>query len=350
MTTADPSNPDPVSGAATRDAGGHQIVPTVVAVIPVRHGVPPIGAVEAVLEAAGRCWVVGTGTDDALAALHGAATEAHLAELGPYAPARWAAWLAGRLPAGTTVVLPHSPDGRDLAPRLAAALDRPLVSGAVELGPGVAWVARHGGLAMDELELTGPVVATLQIGAGRHPEPPADAPAPTVEHLAVGEADRTGLGAPDEMGKRSDGGAAPARTADAELVAELPADPATMDLAEAPRIVAAGAGLGDQDQIAVLEAVADALGASVGATRLVTDYGWLPTERQIGTTGVMVQPELYLAVGVSGAVQHTAGLGHPAHVIAVNTDPSCPMMELADLALVCDAPAFLAELARLLDL
>ncbi|MEZ5406675.1 MAG: mycofactocin-associated electron transfer flavoprotein alpha subunit [Acidimicrobiales bacterium] len=308
-------------------------VPVEVAVVPVRHGVVPVGAIEAVAEAGGRCWVVGTGTDDALAALGGAVTSAHLAELGPYAPARWAAWLARRLPDDTTVVLPHSPDGRDLAPRLAAALDLPLVSSVVELAPGRAWVARHGGLAMDELELTGPVVATLQIGIGRHPEPPLDAPAPRVERVAVDH----------DNGSEGHG-------ADAELVAELPADPATMDLAEAPRIIAAGAGLGDRDQIAVLEAVAHALGASVGATRLVTDYGWLPAERQIGTTGVMVQPELYLAVGVSGAVQHTAGLGHPAHVIAVNTDPSCPMMELADLALVCDAPAFLAELARLLDI
>ncbi len=303
--------------------------------IPVRQGVAPVGAIEAVLEAGGRCWVVGSGTNDALAALHGAAASVHLAELGPFAPARWAAWLADRLPVGATVVLPHSPDGRDLAPRLAAALDLPLISSVVELGPSVAWVARHGGLAMDELELTGPVVATLQIGGGRHPEPPDHAPAPTVERVPV-----------DELA----GGGEAQCALDAELLAELPADPATMDLAEAPRIMAAGAGLGDRDQMAVLEAVADALGASVGATRLVTDYGWLPAERQIGTTGVMVQPELYLAVGVSGAVQHTAGLGHPAHVIAVNTDPSCPMMELADLALVCDAPAFLAELSRQLGL
>ncbi|MDH4077607.1 MAG: hypothetical protein OEW29_16880, partial [Acidimicrobiia bacterium] len=70
----------------------------VVAVVPVRHGVVPVGAMEAVVEAAGRCWVLGTGTDDALAALGGAVTSAHLAELGPYAPARWAAWLARRLP------------------------------------------------------------------------------------------------------------------------------------------------------------------------------------------------------------------------------------------------------------
>lgn len=335
---ADASAHDPVAEVRVPEAV------EAVAVVPVRHGVPPVGAVETVLEAGGRCWLVGTGTDDALGALHGAVARAHLAELGPYAPARWAAWLAERLPDGATVVLPHSPDGRDLAPRLAAALDLPLVSGVVELGRGVAWVARHGGLAMDELELTGPVVATLQIGAGRHPEPPADTPAPEVTQVAV---DGAAVGAAHGNGIGEDGAG---HGADAELVAELPADPATMDLAEAPRIVAAGAGLGDQDQIAVLEAVADALGASVGATRLVTDYGWLPAERQIGTTGVMVQPELYLAVGVSGAVQHTAGLGHPVHVIAVNTDPSCPMMELADLALVCDAPAFLAELARLLDL
>ncbi len=72
----------------------------------------------------------------------------------------------------------------------------------------------------------------------------------------------------------------------------------------------------------------------MGATRVITDRGWIPHDRQIGTTGVVVDPQLYLAFGISGAVQHTAGLGHPEHVISINTDQHCPMMELADLAVV----------------
>jgi electron transfer flavoprotein alpha subunit len=92
--------------------------------------------------------------------------------------------------------------------------------------------------------------------------------------------------------------------------------------------------------------VADRLGCSTGGTRVITDWGWLPFERQIGTTGVIVHPDLYLAFGISGAVQHVSGLGDPAHVIAVNTDASCPMMAIADLAVVTDAPALVAELAR----
>jgi electron transfer flavoprotein alpha subunit len=133
------------------------------------------------------------------------------------------------------------------------------------------------------------------------------------------------------------------------LVEVLEPDPATMDLSEATRIVGGGAGLGSAERTDVLARVAAALGCSIGGTRVITDWGWLPFERQIGTTGVIVHPELYLAFGISGAVQHVAGLGDPAHVIAVNLDASCPMMSIADLAVVTDAPALVAELARRLE-
>jgi electron transfer flavoprotein alpha subunit len=83
----------------------------------------------------------------------------------------------------------------------------------------------------------------------------------------------------------------------------------------------------------------------MGATRVVTDRGWVGHPRQIGTTGVVVDPRLYVAFGISGAVQHTSGLGQPDHIVSVNTDPYCPMMQLADLALVSDANAVLDELA-----
>jgi electron transfer flavoprotein alpha subunit len=81
----------------------------------------------------------------------------------------------------------------------------------------------------------------------------------------------------------------------------------------------------------------------------VTDRGWAPRERQIGTTGVAVSPHLYMAFGIAGAVQHTSGLGDPVHIVSVNTDPHCPMMQLADLAIVSDANETLDALQALLS-
>jgi len=134
--------------------------------------------------------------------------------------------------------------------------------------------------------------------------------------------------------------------ADPELLEVLDADPAVIDLAEADRILAAGAGIGGPECLATLQYVAASLGASVGATRVVTDAGWLDHDRQIGTTGVTVRPRCYVAFGVSGAAQHIGGLGTPRHVISVNIDRSCPMMAMADLALVTDAREVLDILAR----
>jgi electron transfer flavoprotein alpha subunit len=123
-------------------------------------------------------------------------------------------------------------------------------------------------------------------------------------------------------------------------------DPATIDLADAGRLMGGGAGLRGPADIDLLRAVGLRLGAATGGTRLVTARGCLAPDRQIGTSGVSVDPLLYVAFGISGAVQHTAGLGHPDHVVAVNLDPACPMMAQADLAVVADAPATLRALAR----
>jgi len=83
---------------------------------------------------------------------------------------------------------------------------------------------------------------------------------------------------------------------------------------------------------------------------VAADAGWVPTDRFIGTTGVTVDPDLYIGLGISGAVQHVAGIGHPRHLVAVNTDSSAPLMAMADVAIVTDAVALLRELAaRLID-
>jgi electron transfer flavoprotein alpha subunit len=188
-------------------------------------------------------------------------------------------------------------------------------------------LARQGGLVIETIAPAGPFVATLQPGvrggATAQGDPPAVAP------LAV---------------------SLPTDLLDATVVEVLPPDVATMDLAEATAIVAGGAGLDSPERFVTLERIGVAVGASVGATRVVTDRGWLGHDRQIGTTGVVVDPRIYVAFGISGAVQHTSGLGQPDHIVSVNTDPYCPMMQLADVPIVADANAVLDELAAVLGI
>jgi electron transfer flavoprotein alpha subunit len=299
-----------------------------IALIPVRDGALPAGASEAIAEAAGRVLIAGSGTDDV--ALVGVASEVFLTELGPFEIGRWASVLAPTIEALTDsdiVVLPHSPDGRDLAPRLAAALDRPLLAGATEVGAHRVRVARRGGLELHELRPTGAFVATLQPGA--RGSLTVDAP-PSVQRLDPPSPE-------------------PGVPHDARVVEVLPPDVMTMDLTEASRIVGGGAGLDSNERFEQLDRFAVEIGGVMGATRVITDRSWVHHDRQIGTTGVVIDPELYLSFGVSGAVQHTSGLGHPEHIISVNLDPHCPMMSMSDLAIVADANETLAELLRLVD-
>jgi electron transfer flavoprotein alpha subunit len=306
---------------------------SVLAVVVARGGQLPAGADEAVAEAGGAALVVGSGAREAAEALV-AASRSWWAETGPGLRAgSLAARLALVLGGVPLVVLPASPDGRDLAPRLAAALDRPLLAAAVriEAGPPVsADLSRIDGRLLTSVRCAGPAVATLLPGVravspASNPEKPAPLDLPDAgAHL------------------------------DVDVVEVLEPDPSTMDLPEARRVFAGGAGLVARDasdaaargMFELLARVARALDASAGATRVATDAGWIGYERQIGTTGVAIDPELYVAFGISGASQHVGGLGAPRHVVSVNTDQSSPMTAMADLGLVTDAGALLRELAR----
>ena len=309
------------------------------AVVVARGGTLPVGAGEAVAEAGGRALVLGSGAEAAAAALT-AAERSWWSETGQGLRAgALAAALAGRLAGVPLLLLPASPDGRDLAPRLAAVLDRPLLAGAVRVrcaaGPRVdAELSRLDGRLLVPVTSDGPAVATLLPGVRGVTEPPRRE-------------------APVRLGTL----ALPHDVPDPEVIEVLEPDPATMDLGEAARVLGGGAGLvpreaGDaaaRGLFELLAGVAAALGASAGATRVATDAGWTGHERQIGTTGVTIRPDLYVAFGVSGATQHVGGLGAPRHVVSVNTDPACPMTAMADLGLVTDARALLLELARRLE-
>lgn len=299
-----------------------------IALIPVRDGVLPAGAHECVAECGGRVLVVGSGTPEAAGELSGVATQGWTAEAGTWAPGAWTAALRTWLDTEPVVVLPASPDGRDLAPRLAHAAGRPLYAGAVAAGARRVTVSRWGGQALEDITPAPAFVATLQPGV-RGLDGMPTAPSASWE---VWPLDLTATA-----------------HADARVLVVQPPDAATMDLSEAQHIWAGGAGLDGAERFDQLAELGRRLGASVGATRVVTDRGWMGHERQIGTTGVVVQPRWYVALGISGAVQHTSGLGDPEHIISVNTDPHCPMMQLADVAIVADANAVLEALLEALD-
>ena len=240
-------------------------------------------------------------------------------EVGDFRPGAWAQLLAAHFTDEPILVLPASPDGRDLAPRLAAQLQRPLYAMCMSVSASRVDLIRRAGTELHSVEPPASFVATLQPGV-RGTDVITSSATTTTRELIVAD------------------------VADPVVEDVLPADIATIDLSEADRIVAGGAGLDDARRFDQLAALGAALRASVGATRVITDRGWVVHERQIGTTGVMVDPQLYIAFGISGAVQHTSGLGQPHHVISINTDPHCPMMQLADLAVIGDANAVLDQL------
>jgi electron transfer flavoprotein alpha subunit len=295
----------------------------VIALVVVRDGVLPLGAQESIDEVGGRAVLAGTGTAEAAAALSQTATELTCWESGAFRPGAWAVALGPLVADERVVLLPASADGRDLAPRLAQVLGRPLLASAIAVAPSCVTLVRGGGLVLEDVDVLEPFVATLQPGSRGIDAPRAGRASVRVETAAV-----------------------PAAPADPEPLSLRLADPATIELAEAKRILAGGAGLGTPSAMDALGRVAVRLGCALGATRVVADAGWVDPERQIGTTGAVVDPDLYVAVGISGALQHVSGLGRPRDVVAVNLDPSCPMMALADLALVTDAPGFVAALER----
>ncbi len=233
------------------------------------------------------------------------------------------------------VFLPHTYQTRDFAPALAARLGRALITDVTGLkkdGERLVYVRpMFQGKLNADVAAGGPPphLVTCQIGAFR-----ADGAARGAAAAPVVKA---------------------AADVDAGRIRQKPEAPfkeakQAVDLSQAARIVAVGRGIKSQENVKVAEQLAQALGAEIAASRPICDAGWLPMDRQIGSSGQTVAPKLYVALGISGAIQHLVGMKGSRTIVAINKDADAPIFEVADYGIVGDlfevVPAIVAELNR----
>jgi electron transfer flavoprotein alpha subunit len=229
-----------------------------------------------------------------------------------------------RLAAGCTHVLgPSSTFGKDLLPRVAALLGVAQISDVMSV--------------LDPYCFKRPIYAGNAIATIRAPsDSTLVATVRLASYAAVGAAAQP---APIEI--RSPGAAAPGHTRFVELRSERADRP---DLQTATRVVAGGRALGSAENFTRLYELADELGAAVGASRAAVDSGFVANDLQVGQTGKIIAPELYLAIGISGAIQHVTGIKDARTIVAINRDADAPIFEIADVGLVADWARAVPEL------
>ena len=232
------------------------------------------------------------------------------------------------------VALAHTYQTRDFAPSLAARMRRSLitdVTGIKGTGAGATFLR-----PMFQGKLTAEV------------KPAGDAPHFVTFQIGAFRADAAQKGAGATVTKVD-------IAVDASRIRQKPEPPfqeakQAVDLGQAERIVAVGRGIKSQENLAIAEKLAKALGAEIAASRPICDSGWLPMERQIGSSGQTVAPKLYVALGISGAIQHLVGMKGSRTIVAVNKDADAPIFEVADYGIVGDlfeiAPALTTELEK----
>lgn len=296
------------------------------------------GAAELASQSGGAAVALAYGSGAAGAAVLGAHGAARAIVLGDedrpaitYAPAAVAAARGG----GLALLAPATPNGRDLAAALVGLLDLPA------FGPVRAARVTDGTLETEQATLQGSVITTSRPSDG--------APSPAVVLVLA------------NTFTPAEGGSGTAEVADAPAAAESAlakasvtesheAEAKAVNLEEATVIVAGGRGVAGEEGFGPLRELATALGGAVGASRAAADAGWIPYQLQIGQTGKVVKPSLYIAAGISGAIQHRVGMQTAEHVVAINKDPDAPIGEFSDLFVVGDlfqiVPALTEEIRR----
>ena len=233
------------------------------------------------------------------------------------------------------VILSHTYQVRDFAPRLAASLGKTFVTDCVGFrveGSEVVLTRQifQGKISTDvRVTAAPPILVSFQAGAYRADKAEAGDSAASVTPCEVNLTDvqiRTQLEPKFQEAKQA------------------------VDLSQAPLIVAVGRGIKSQENIEMVQRLADAMGAEIAASRPICDNEWLPMDRQIGSSGQTVSPKLYLAVGISGAIQHVVGMKNSQTIVAINKDAEAPIFDIADYGIVGDlfeiVPALTAEITR----
>jgi electron transfer flavoprotein alpha subunit len=306
----------PARSALELAAGAAELAGAGGAVVALAYGPGAGGA--AALGAAGATRAILLGDDTTPAIVHAAAAAAAVRELKSLA-----------------LLAPATPNGRDLAAALVGLLGLPA------FGPVRAVRIEGGRVRTEQATLQGAVITVSE------PTDEAEQPAivlvlpSTFTPLEGGSGTATVAAAP-----AADAGPLGA----ARVVESHPAEAAVANLEEASVIVAGGRGVGSADGFAPLHELAEALGGAVGASRAAADAGWVPYQLQIGQTGKVVKPALYIGCGISGAIQHRVGMQTAENVLAINKDPDAPIGEFADLFVVGDlfiiVPKLTAEIRR----
>ena len=253
-------------------------------------------------------------------------------ELTDYAPEAWGDALHQLATEVHPVALvaTGSERGNEVLAHVSALADEPFAANVVRAEPGTPWQvrrARWGGSLLEDATLTArlPILSSALHAFAHDADGPPDPPVTEFAATLGPEAGRT-------------------RIVDRVRVAE------GITLTTAPVVVSGGRGVGSEEGFAVIEELAALLGAAVGCSRVVTNQGWRPHADQVGQTGKRVAPDLYIACGISGAIQHWVGMQTAKHVLAINTDPDAPMVTKADYAVIGDlhevVPAIVNELRR----
>ena len=247
-----------------------------------------------------------------------------------YAPDAWAACLAQVMAqtAPAAVLAAGSERGAEVMARLAARLDLPLASNCIEAIPGEPWRVtrlRWGGSLLEEAYLKGsPALLTV------------------AEHALAAET----IPNPTELQTQTHAASLSENDLRVRVTRRVDPESDKISLTEARVVVSGGRGVGSAEGFAILEELAELLGGAVAASRVATNNGWRPHSDQVGQTGARVAPELYIACGISGAIQHWVGCKSAKRILAINTDPEAPMVTKADYAIIGDLHEVLPEMVR----
>jgi electron transfer flavoprotein alpha subunit len=252
--------------------------------------------------------------------------------LGDYAPEAWAQGLVDAADGASVVLAAGTDRGQELLAHAAARLNAPLAANCVAVEAGEQLVVtrqRWGGSLLEEAKLSGPVKLATIVPHAFAAEPAAGGSPPEVVEVRPALAD-------EHFRVR--------------VVQREEPQAGRVLLTDARVVVGGGRGVGSAEGFVALEELATLLGGAVGGSRVVTNLGWRPHADQIGQTGARIAPELYIACGISGAIQHMVGCKAAKRILAINKDPSAPMVAHADYAVIGDlqeiVPALVAELRR----